>query len=135
MNETKKIENGWSYDEILKYNVEILDTNALYGIEMEIQHSTLYNFQNIYVNIETTFPNGQSIKESVSVDLADKKGKWYGSGGESKSVVVDLQEAAFFEQAGDYSFKLSQHTRDENLEGIEAIRFGLRELNESRTAQ
>lgn len=132
MNETQPIDGGWSYAEILEYKTSILDTNALYGIEMEIDHTTEYEYQNLYVVIETTFPDGQTIGEQVSVNLADKKGKWYGDGGEIKSVIVDLQKAAYFEQPGEYSFKLHQNTRDENLEGVAAIRLGIRELDESR---
>ena len=91
-------------------------------MHLEIEHSDQYSFQNVYLKIVTQFPEGKRIQEQLSIDLAEKSGRWLGKcRGDKCRVKVFLLESFRFPEIGKYSFILAQHTREENLEGIHNI--------------
>ena len=71
--ESKEIEGGeWAYVDTLNFEVDIKDTLEIYNLYLDIEHSTDFSKQNIYIQIYTRFPSGQRIKERVAIDFADK---------------------------------------------------------------
>ena len=71
--ESKEIEGGeWAYVDTLNFEVDIKDTLEIYNLYLDIEHSTDFSKQNIYIQIYTHFPSGQRIKERVAIDFADK---------------------------------------------------------------
>ncbi len=112
----------WQHRDTLDFAFDIADTMALYDIVLTIKHRTDYSFQNIYTQIFTKFPTGERSKQLINVDLADNMGKWNGAGsGKERTYDVDIQQNAFFNQAGKHVITLEQFMRTEDLVGIESI--------------
>lgn len=123
----------WTYADTLDFAFDIADTMALYDMTLQIRHRADYGFQNIYVQIFTKFPTGERIAQPLNFDLADATGKWLGKGsGASREFEVNIQENAFFNQAGRHVVTLAQFMRSESLAGIERIRFKLVDKNARR---
>ncbi len=112
----------WSYEDTLSFEVDIADTTVTYDLMLDINHSKNYAYQNIYVKIFTTFPDGKELAQQVPIDFADGKGRWYGKCGSSSCHLrVMLQEQAHFNQIGTHSLEVVQYMRISPLEGIQAV--------------
>jgi len=120
------IENEvWNVDNKIKFDVDITDSLSINDIYINIRHSSLYPYQNLFLFINTTAPSGASIRDTFECYLADDKGKWYGSGlGDIWDNQIIYKRNVRFPFCGIYSFELEQAMRTENLPFISDI--GLR---------
>lgn len=110
--------------------MNVVDTLSNYDMHMDIEHTDVYSYQNIYLKIITNFPGGKRMHEQLSVDLAEKSGQWLGHcKGDKCKIKVYLLESFRFPEKGNYSFIVKQHTRDEPLEGINKIGFSVFKQN------
>ncbi|MCR9287719.1 MAG: gliding motility lipoprotein GldH [Bacteroidetes bacterium] len=119
------IQNGeWAYSDTLNFNFEIQDTTKIYNLYLDIDHSTDYGFQNLYINVYTKFPSGERIKEMLSVELAAKGGIWFGDCDVEKcKLEIPIQQNAFFNIAGSYEVTVEQYMRKNPLSGISGVSF------------
>ena len=114
--------SAWTYADTLNFAFDIVDTMALYDIVVHIKHRSDYGFQNLYTRISTKFPTGDRRSQTLNFDLADNTGKWNGEGsGKTRSYSVDIQQNAFFNQAGKHIITLEQFMRTEALASIESV--------------
>ncbi len=128
-NKTQNVNpEGWVYPDTLDFSFDIKDTSKLYSILMDINHSTDYNYQNIYMNISTTFPSGKYLHQRISSDFADKTGKWHGKcSAKNCTAPINLQEKAKFNETGKYNITIAQFSRDSALKEINGITLKLKE--------
>ncbi|MEM1318724.1 MAG: gliding motility lipoprotein GldH [Bacteroidota bacterium] len=126
-------EKTWSYTDSLYATLDIADTNKLYNLYLDIEHGTSYANQNIYLLIKTQFPDGQIASKTLSVDLADKIGNWQGDcNAETCDVRVNLQQGAFFNAPGQYSFSIAQHMRIDPIPAIHGVGFSVEDTGKVR---
>lgn len=107
------IENKqWLYTQTIPFQVEITDTSSQYKIQVNIRHTNEYPYRNLWIYMYTTYPSGEKLKQRVDLPLADKKGKWYGSGiGDIINTQVLIQQHAKMPEKGTYTFELEQNMR------------------------
>lgn len=118
-------EETWTYDEPLSFEFPIEDTLARYDFFLDVQHSTDYPFQNLYVKIITEHPQTTPQEDIVSLELANELGLWQGKCANEKCKVrIQLQTNARFNEIGDYALRFNQYTRTDSLKGVMEI--GLR---------
>ena len=121
---------GWTYEEQVTYVIPVGDTTSRYQLYLDIDHSTEYLYQNIYLNIFTALPDGTETSQLLPIDFADKAGNWYGDCGSSRcDLRVTLQERTYFSQMGEYRITLEQATRSDPLQGINKLSLSLVETN------
>jgi len=119
-------DEGWTHDHQVSFTIPVSDTAGRYGLYLDIDHSTEYLFQNVYVNIFTTLPDGTETSQLLPIDFADKAGNWYGDCTSSRcDLRVTLQERTYFNQLGSYRITLEQATRNNPLRGINALELKL----------
>ena len=120
---------AWSYNQPLNFKVDVNDPKKKYNLYFDIDHSSDYSFQNMYVQIHTTFPNGEKTSKPLSIDFMDKSGRWYGKcSGEICKLRVQLKTAIQFKDPGQYGFEFEQFMRKENLKGIKNLAFRMEEV-------
>lgn len=118
----------WDSRAVASFKVDIEDTSTLYNIYVNVRHADLYPFQNIWLEIHTQFPDSTTISRRIEIMLANDEGKWYGEGlGDIWDFRELVQENAFFEKPGTYTFTLTQNMRQDPLPGIMSV--GLRVEN------
>lgn len=134
LNETKDIENQqWTYADSLSFTTNIVDTNKIYNLYLDVEHLTEYSFQNMYIRLHSVFPNGKRITERVSVELMTKMGQWQGDcNADECDFRMTIQEGAFFNQTGEHTFKVEQFMRENPLKGIQSIAFRIEDTGVSR---
>lgn len=113
---------NWKASDTLSYKITVTDTSYLYNIYINVRHTEDYPYKNIWLMIYTTFPGGKTLSKRTELDLADEDGKWYGQG--VNNIWDDrilLQNDAYFNTKGQYSFALEQDMRQDPLPGIMAV--------------
>ena len=117
--------SGWNKDSIARFDVNVTDTVSGNNIYINLRNKGNYPNSNIWLFLAVKAPNGTLLTDTVEYTLAEKSGKWKGSG------IGDLFDNQFlyrknivFEQPGVYQFMIRQGMRTEMLKGIHDI--GLR---------
>ncbi|MFO8067384.1 MAG: gliding motility lipoprotein GldH [Bacteroidales bacterium] len=118
-------EEKWHKDSIVEFSTSINDTTNLHNIYLNLRHSRDYEFRNFYLFFETLMPDGKIVRDTLECLLADKSGKWHGKGfGRIKSNRFHFRENVWFPKKGDYTFRMQQAMRKDEIEGI--INIGVR---------
>lgn len=117
---------SWSTEEPLDFETSIADTAATYELQLIVEHTPNYKYENIYLQIETHFPSQDPKTEQLSIDLATNKGEWVGNCSRNAcKCKVYLLDNFKFPAQGDYRFIVRQFTRDESLSGILGMKMAL----------
>jgi gliding motility-associated lipoprotein GldH len=124
--DTKPIPGGvWNEKNTITFKVPVTDTVNIHKFYLGVRHTTGYRFANLFLFINTTFPDGKNARDTVECILADRSGKWLGKGiTDMRDNQVLLRRGLKFPQAGTYVFEIEQAMREQELEGISDI--GLR---------
>ena len=116
---------GWHKDSVASFTVEIQDVEPGHNLYMNIRNQGNYPNSNLWLFLEVQSPDGQTLTDTVEYILAEKTGKWTGSGiGDLFDNQFLYQQNVRFEQAGEYRFLIRQGMRAIQLKGIHDI--GLR---------
>jgi gliding motility-associated lipoprotein GldH len=122
---TKRIPGSvWNQYDMVSFKVPVQDTVNSYRFLLNIRHSTDYRYSNLYLFINSIFPDGSRARDTVECILARPDGKWLGKGITGiKDNQLLLRTNLKFPQAGTYTFELEQGMREEALKGINDIGF------------
>lgn len=116
---SQSINGDWNYDSPLIYSLDIQSDDTVYDLILELTYSTDFNYQNIYVNIETQYPNGEKVDDVISINLTDGAGTFLGNCNNKEcDIEILLQEKFKFKDIGTHIISISQHSRKENIPGI-----------------
>jgi gliding motility-associated lipoprotein GldH len=121
--ENKRIENNiWNNKEKAVFKVMLEDIHTSYSFYINIRNSTDYPYSNIFLFLETVFPDGKIARDTIECQLADYSGKWTGSGMSNiKFNRFLFQKGIRFPQQGQYIFEFEQAMRNPDLKGISDI--------------
>lgn len=111
----------WSLEQILNFDFENTDTISDVNLILNIRHSNIYPFSNLWVFINTLSPSGVKQVDTLETTLSQKDGKWLGDG---LGGVWDLQvpfKSVRLNESGTYSFEIEQAMRHGNLSKIESL--------------
>ena len=115
----------WHKDSIITINANVEDTISPHNIYVNIRNTSKYEKQNLFLFITTTSPNGTVLKDTLECYLADKRGKWTGSGwGDLFDNQFLYKKNIRFPISGTYKFEYVQGMRVNELKHISDI--GLR---------
>lgn len=111
--------NKWDVAQKIKFEVNITDTVSGNNVLINIRHVGFYPYSNLFIFINTTFPNGKTTRDTVECLLADERGKWFGSGlGDLWDARILFKRNVRFSQSGNYTFEFEQAMRVEQLPGV-----------------
>jgi gliding motility-associated lipoprotein GldH len=130
---TIRLEEQWSYNDSLRFEIPITDTTRLYELSLDVEHTKDYPFQNIYTYFTTQYPSGAHNNRVVNIDFADQTGQWYGKcGRETCRLSVVLQQNAYFNELGTHIVTVAQFTRQAELKGLRSFTFKMRDIQKRR---
>ena len=105
-------ESGWDNANILKFNVDVVDTIIPTNFYVNVRNADGYPYNNLFLFIKTTFPNGKTSDDTLECILADEKGKWLGSGmGDIYDNQIPFKRRVLFPISGKYTFEMQQGMR------------------------
>lgn len=122
---------GWYYGVPETFEVTVNDTTIAYNLYINVRHTDAYPYNNLWVNMTTTFPDSSVQTNKVSVVLSESSGKWTGDCVDGicfNSVLV--QNNFLLPQLGKYTISLEQDMRMNPLPyilsiGVKLEKFGL----------
>lgn len=116
------INSSWSKLEIVSFDVPVSDTVSKYNLFLNIRNNTDYAYSNLYLFMNTIYPDKKTSRDTIECILADNNGKWYGKGmGKYRYLNLQLGKDISFPQKGNYTFQLEQAMRKDTLENITDI--------------
>jgi len=123
-------EYQWSYEDAQTFTAEIKDTSQHYNIYVNVRHSFQFGWRNVWVKIQTTFPDSSRFEKRVNLVLSEPDGHWYGDClGDNCDMQIPIQQNAIFPQPGTYTFKISQDMRVNPLGLIKSVGMRIEKAN------
>jgi gliding motility-associated lipoprotein GldH len=108
----------WKNNLRLNFSPQIKDSIAYYNIYFVLRHSEAYHFNNIWINLTSTFPNDSARTQRLNIQLATGNG-WLGT---SMDDIIEqrllLNKQPMRLRAGTYKFSIAQIMREDPLENI-----------------
>lgn len=116
----------WDVDDTVKTSFAIVDTIQTYNFFINLRNNNNYNYSNLYVFVDTEFPNGKKLTDTVECVLAYPDGRWIGNGfGNVYDNRVMYKFRKRFPLIGTYQLKITHAMREEKLDGILDVGFRL----------
>ena len=110
---------SWKVSEKFESTFDISDTVNNYNFFLTVRNTDDYAYQNLFVFLKTTFPNGKSKLDTINCPLANMQGKWLGKGfGGIYDNRILYMARKRFPLNGKYKIRVEQAMRDEELIGI-----------------
>ncbi len=113
--ENRKIPTeGWSSGNILKFDVDITNLVIPTNFFINVRNADGYPYNNLFLFVKTTFPDGKIADDTLECILADEKGKWLGTGmGDIYDNQIPFKKNVRFPVAGIYKFEMQQGMRSD----------------------
>jgi gliding motility-associated lipoprotein GldH len=109
----------WSSKNIVKFEFQSTDSLTVSNVFVNVRHTGLYKYSNLYLFVSTEAPNGMIHKDTMQFILADVNGKWQGSGiGDVFDLRLAYKKNIKFGQVGKYKFSIQHAMRNEVLDNI-----------------
>jgi len=133
-NQYKSVDvQGWKANEKVFFEFEVTDTISQKNLFINIRNNNDYEFSNLYLISELSFPNGTVIVDTLQYEMADETGRFLGSGfSEIKDNTLFYKEKKTFPVSGKYIFNVRHAMRKngeinpiEFLKGIKDIGFSI----------
>jgi len=123
-------ENEWNSKDKAVFEMDIHDVQSLNTISLMVRHADSYPFNNIFLFVTTSYPDGAVKTDTMEVMLANSNGEWQGDGaGDIFDLKVPIKKNVRFPVAGHYKFEFTQAMRADPLPLI--MDFGF-EIEKSR---
>ena len=115
----------WSSNNTLHFNVNITDTLQAQNVLISVRNTGKYEYSNLYLFVTTHSPQGNLVRDTVEITLADERGKWMGKGAASIfTLYYPYKTNIRFPVRGIYTFDVEQAMWIKELKNISDI--GLR---------
>ena len=116
----------WQRANPVELSISISDTTAAYSMYLTVRHTTSYPFSNLWLNIKTTYPSGNSGTLREQVYLGDNQEmRWKGDCIRDICLVqIPVVEGHRFSEEGEYHFTIEHIMRTNPLPDI--LDIGLR---------
>jgi gliding motility-associated lipoprotein GldH len=115
--------NSWSRSVKPKFIVDIKDTNLLYDFIVTLRTTTSYKYNNLWIFLNTTPPNGSPVREPFEIKTCYPDGSWIG-----KKTGSIVQHTLIFKRRkvpsrGKYKFILEQGITQKLIDEVLDISF------------
>lgn len=110
----------WFWDNKPSYKFHVEDTASAYHLFVVIRHTDAYEYNNIWLELGTQFPNDSMRFQKLNLSLGNDRDGWEGTGMDDifevrKNISRDQIK---FKTPGDYTFTLAQIMRENPLSHI-----------------
>jgi gliding motility-associated lipoprotein GldH len=120
----------WSSKNIIRFEYYANDTASEKNIQINLRHTGLYKYNNIFLFITTVGPDGKSIVDTSEFTIANTSGKWLGSGiGDMYDLRLLFKQNVRFSQNGKYLILIQHGMRDINLKEIADVGISIEDSN------
>ncbi len=134
--EYKSVPNKWHKDSIISFKVNPPDSTEAYNLFINLRNNSDYRYSNLFLIVETNFPNGKGTKDTLEYIMTKANGEFLGTGfSDLKENKLWFKEGVVFDESGEYSVNIQHAMRKngsikglESLEGITDIGFRIEKM-------
>ena len=113
---------GWRKSDTLFFNIPVKDSLIRFNLAAEIRNKSNYAYRNLYLVTSHNLEDSTVWKtDTLLLMLADKEGKWNGTGWGSLFQSELPVGTITIRHPGNYTFKITHGMQDEALKGINDI--------------
>ena len=123
-------DESWSITDPVTFSFDIQDTTVPYLFGLDFRYTDSYPWQDIFLFMETTVPDGSLSQDTLHCNLFEADGKPLGKGHRIKELEVGYSLVRF-PQPGHYTLRFTHGMRTETVKGI--VSFGM-SLKKTETA-
>lgn len=124
---------GWKSTDPVLIDFEVTDSISPVTLYVNIRHNINYEKSNLYLFVETLYPNNFKTTDTLEFILAEPDGKWIGSGlGKIKSLQIPIAHGVRFPMKGAYQMRFEQAMRADELAGIEDIGLRIEKMQDNQ---
>jgi gliding motility-associated lipoprotein GldH len=106
----------WHSADKAVFEVDITDTLSFNNISLMVRHGDSYPYNNVFLFVTSSYPDGKVMKDTMEIVLASNKGEWMGSGvGDIFDFKVPVKKNVRFPRSGKYTFTFEQAMRVDPL--------------------
>lgn len=114
--------NGWDYKKPVSFKFTAPDTIQKYNLIFDIRITPDYAYQNLWLFIETTEPDGEIHIDSINCPMAYPDGRWIGTGlGDLIDTPILIHHSFKFTKLGEYSLQIKHGMRSNHLPHIQNL--------------
>jgi gliding motility-associated lipoprotein GldH len=115
-------QKGWNQYDTLAFSPKMEKAGA-YDIFIETRNTKLYLYRNVWLFVRCKQNNRTVFSDTLQITLADKTGRWLGSGWGSLYQLSTPYKANFKvdKDMSEYQIRIVQGMRDYDLTGIESV--------------
>ena len=126
LSELTAIDSGkWGFEDSRMITAELNDTLTPMNYFIQVRHGANYPYQNLILYFKTFYPNNTYKVDTIDCPLAERSGKWYGTGlGDLLDNRIMFKRNVQLPQGGKYKFELQHAMRSDTIEEVYDI--GLR---------
>jgi gliding motility-associated lipoprotein GldH len=118
-------DQAWYKEEEKAFVFEVMDTTETYNFIINLRNTTDYEFQNLFLFMNTVYPDQSTSRDTIELILARPDGKWLGKGsGFYRDNLFLFKKNVKMPEAGKYRIEFIQAMRRDTLYGVDEI--GLR---------
>lgn len=117
----------WSYQDTLAFEWEVADPGTPAGLAVSMRFNQDYTYNNLFLWLETTDPDGNKSSEKLEYQLMDASGKWFQDNSESPEIELTIRPVNLMPAEGTWKFRLVQFMQEDDLCGVLQVR--IREKN------
>ena len=115
-------EGGWNYQEPVIVRFSTPDTSLRYNLIFDVRITHEYPYQNLWLFVETTEPDGSFHIDSINCPIAYPDGRWIGTGlGDLIDNPVLVNRNFKFAEIGEYTFKIKHGMRNDYLPHVQNV--------------
>jgi len=123
INQSKPVKSAvWESNDSLVFNFNIEDTTNYFDFSILIRNTENYQWSNIYLFSDLTFPNGKKRTDTIEVLLADQYGYWLGNNsGTFITTAAKFMNHRRFPLTGDYKLAITHGMREKTLTEVSDV--------------
>lgn len=115
-------ERGWGKSDTLVFKVPMPDSLKTLKLFAEVRNENQYPYRNLYLVVSQNLQDSIAFQtDTLELTLADKEGKWTGTGWGNLFQSTLSIGTAVIRHSGNYTFKVSQGMKDDQLIGISDV--------------
>jgi len=115
-------DNEWNINSTVKFRFSIDDITKTYNLIININHHKNYQYNNLWLFIKTTAPNGNYQYDTVNCYFTDDNYKWIGDkNGEFIKYSTFWADSVSFVENGEYFVEIQQGLRQDKINMIKEV--------------
>ncbi len=116
---------AWNMEDQPAFVFEIKDTSTPYAFKLNFRYTDLFPYQDIFLFLQTTFPDGSCSQDTLHCFLFEADGKPLGKGQRIKELEVNYSLLRF-PMPGKYAMRFTQGLRTDKVKGVASFGMALK---------